>query len=185
MAGKSKQDWELWERVKRTTVPLNANRASKEFAESMNSFSPISGHQDTQKSTKVTRVVRPYSPEPKVGITLASKPDLLDDATSRKIARGKTSIDAKLDLHGMTQDEAYGTLFRFIDHAYASGKRTVLIITGKGSRGEGVLKQSVPRWLSEPWCRERVIGYRESHISHGGSGALYVRLRNQNRSIKR
>ena len=136
-------------------------------------------------SNRPSRLVKPYSPEPQVRVLLASKPALLDEATSRRIARGKTSIEGRIDLHGMTQDEAHNTLFHFLDRAYVSGKRTVLVITGKGVRGEGVLKQVVPRWLSEPLFRERVIGYRESHITHGGSGALYVRLRNKRREDAR
>ena len=185
MSRRSKQDWDLWERVKRTTVPLNANRAGEEFSAMLDSDNPKPAATKPVVQNRPTRLVRPYSPEPQIRVSLASKPALLDEATSRRIARGKTSIDARIDLHGMTQDEAHNTLFHFLDRAYASGMRTVLVITGKGARGEGVLKQVVPRWLSEPLFRERVIGYRESHITHGGSGALYVRLRNKRREENR
>ncbi|MEM9278490.1 MAG: Smr/MutS family protein, partial [Pseudomonadota bacterium] len=82
-----------------------------------------------------------------------------------------------IDLHGMTQNEAFDRLSRFLQHAYDSGRRTVLVITGKGSRGEGVLKSAVPIWLEEPHFRKITTGYHEASISHGGSGALYIRLR--------
>ncbi len=179
MARKSKQDWELWERVKKTAIPLNANRAQPDFASLLDEPQKNSPNQLPVKRPE--RLVRPYAPEPAIRVSLASKPPVLDETTSRKIARGKTSIDGRIDLHGLTQVEAYNRLFHFLDSAYASGKRTVLVITGKGSRGEGILKQAVPRWLSEPMFKSKVIGFHESHITHGGAGALYVRLRNQNR----
>jgi len=179
MARKTKQDWELWERVKKTAVPLNANRMRSDFSSLMDE--PRKSVSEPVPLARPERLVRPYSPEPAIRVSLASKPPVLDEATHRKIARGKTSIDGRIDLHGMTQIEAYNTLFHFLDLAFSSGKRTVLVITGKGTRGEGILRQAVPRWLSEPMFKSKVIGFHESHISHGGSGALYVRIRNPNR----
>jgi len=78
----------------------------------------------------------------------------------------------------MTQAEAHSRLFRFLENSYQQSRRTILVITGKGMRGEGILRQAVPRWLSEPEFRKYISGYHEAHVSHGGSGALYVRLRN-------
>ncbi|MEM7290003.1 MAG: Smr/MutS family protein [Pseudomonadota bacterium] len=181
MARKSKDGWELWERVKQTAVPLNANRAGSDFSSLIkNNDQPVVEKAEV-RVPRATRIVKPYISEPEITVSLASKPPRLDEATARKIARGKTSIDGRIDLHGMTQVDAQNRLFHFIEAAFAANRRTVLVITGKGVRSEGVLKQAVPRWLSEPIFREKVIGYREAHITHGGSGALYVRLRNANR----
>ncbi|MDJ0614336.1 MAG: Smr/MutS family protein [Rhizobiaceae bacterium] len=181
MVRRTKQDWELWERVKKTAVPLNANRAKQDFSSLLDEPQKIISQ--SSPASRPARVVKPYSPEPAIRVSLAAKPPILDDVTNRKIARGKTSIDGRIDLHGMTQNEAYNSLFHFVENAHLNGKRTVLVITGKGIRGEGILKQAVPRWLSEPIFKNKVIGFHEAHITHGGSGALYVRLRNKNREI--
>ena len=176
MSKKRKEDHELWERVKKTAKPLHSDRASKEFKFAI-------GEMDKPRPAQVrgpARIIRPHSPEPKVRISLAPKPDLLDAATTRKIARGRTSIDGRIDLHGMTQAEAHSRLLRYLQTAYQMGNRTILVITGKGLAGEGVLRQAVPRWLVEPEFRQVASGYHEAHVSHGGSGALYVRIRNVN-----
>jgi len=104
----------------------------------------------------------------------------------RKLAKGRQSIDARLDLHGMTQDRARSALLEFLQLAQAVDHRIVLVITGKGNAGLGILKQRVPDWLSIPPFTNLVNGFRESHVSHGGEGALYVRIRrNKNRSMGR
>jgi DNA-nicking Smr family endonuclease len=97
----------------------------------------------------------------------------------RSVARGKEAIDARFDLHGLTQSEAHAALQRFLREAVARGARLVLVITGKGARdGErGVLKRQVPQWLALPEFRSLVIGFEDAGVRHGGEGALYVRLR--------
>ena len=108
------------------------------------------------------------------------KPPLqrLDRRMRQRVARGRESIDARFDLHGLTQAEAHAALTRFLHAASARGARLVLVITGKGGvRGEGVLKRQVPLWLALPEFRDLVIGFEEAHVAHGGEGALYVRLR--------
>jgi DNA-nicking Smr family endonuclease len=99
----------------------------------------------------------------------------------QRVARGKETIDGRLDLHGLTQSEAHGSLLRFLRAANARDARLVLVITGKGARaheGErGILKRKVPQWLALPEFRRLVIGYEDAHIAHGGEGALYIRIR--------
>ena len=100
----------------------------------------------------------------------------------RSVARGKEAIDARLDLHGLTQAQAHAALLHFLRQASAREARLVLVITGKGMRGEGagergVLKRQVPHWLALPEFRSLVIGFEDAGIRHGGEGALYVRLR--------
>jgi len=97
-----------------------------------------------------------------------------------RVARGRETIDGRLDLHGLTQAEAHAALSRFLRAAVSRGARLVLVITGKGARGEGgrgVLKRQVPQWLSLPEFRALVVGYEDAHVAHGGEGALYVRVR--------
>jgi DNA-nicking Smr family endonuclease len=99
----------------------------------------------------------------------------------QRVARGKEAIDGRLDLHGLTQSEAHAALLRFLRAASARGARLVLVITGKGAREggseRGVLKRQVPHWLGLPEFRTLVIGFDNAHITHGGEGALYVRVR--------
>jgi DNA-nicking Smr family endonuclease len=99
----------------------------------------------------------------------------------QRVARGREAIDARMDLHGLTQAEAHAALARFLHSASGRGARLVLIITGKGGRSggseRGVLRRQVPHWLALPEFRDLVIGFEDAHLAHGGEGALYVRLR--------
>ena len=99
-----------------------------------------------------------------------------------QLSRGKKEIDARIDLHGMTQTRAHRALFGFLQRAHGEGLTFVLVITGKGKVGgpeseRGVLRRQVPQWLSLPEFRSLVVGFEEAHIGHGGEGALYVRVR--------
>jgi DNA-nicking Smr family endonuclease len=99
-----------------------------------------------------------------------------------QLSRGKKDIEARLDLHGMTQTRAYGALLSFLQRATRDGLTFVLVITGKGrtvgaESERGVLRRQVPEWLSLPEFRTMVVGFDEAHLGHGGGGALYVRVR--------
>lgn len=115
---------------------------------------------------------------------------------ARRIASGQIEIDARIDLHGLRQNEAHHRLIGFLTSCVARGFTTVLVITGKGARnGEddhrldmlddrparGVLRRSVPLWLAEPALRAIVTSYTSAAIKHGGEGAFYVRLRRRGR----
>jgi DNA-nicking Smr family endonuclease len=125
--------------------------------------------------------LRPPPPSPPP----ANRPPELTSLSRRarqRVARGRDAIDARFDLHGLTQAEAHSALTRFLRSASDRGARLVLIITGKGRAGDsqrGVLRRQVPYWLALPELRELVIGFEEAHGAHGGEGALYVRLRRQ------
>ena len=103
----------------------------------------------------------------------------LDKRTDEKVRRGRLGIDGRIDLHGMTQSEAHGALVGFVRRSHAQGRRLLLVITGKGGapRGEGVLRQSVPRWLNETLTRDLVLAVHQAQPQHGGGGAYYVYLR--------
>ncbi len=121
----------------------------------------------------------PHKPAPPPAPSLTP----LSRRMKRGVARGKQAIDARLDLHGLTQAQAHSALLHFLRNAHARDARLVLVITGKGAKnlgrgGEpGVLRRQVPQWLSLPEFRSFVIGFEDAHIAHGGEGALYVRLR--------
>lgn len=116
----------------------------------------------------------------------------LDGHTERKLAKGAIVPAAKLDLHGLTESAAHGTLLTFLVAAHRRGDRLVLIVTGKGPAGEnarapfesgrGILKAMVPRWLEEAPMKKIIADMRPAHRRHGGDGALYVYLRKSGRN---
>lgn len=107
------------------------------------------------------------------------QPSQLDRRTAEKLRKGKMPVEAILDLHGMTQDQAHSALKGFVSRAFEQQKRCVLVITGKGLRsdGDGVLKTRLPLWLSlEPLCN-MVLQSTPAHKKHGGGGAFYLYLK--------
>jgi DNA-nicking Smr family endonuclease len=127
----------------------------------------------------------------------------LDRRKARRVGSGRVEIEARIDLHGMTQSEAHPALRRFLLKAHADGRRWVLVITGKGApldrslnrstarfdgsdgaddAPRGVLRRNVPFWLAEPELRSIVVGFTSAAIRHGGEGALYVQLRKRHPS---
>ncbi|HXZ00590.1 MAG TPA: Smr/MutS family protein [Stellaceae bacterium] len=128
----------------------------------------------------------PPSPEPaprraRAPLVVAVPPDDLaadaapglDRRSAERLRRGQRAIEARLDLHGMTQDQAHRALDRFIARAQDGGKRCLLVITGKS----GVLRETVPRWLNEAPNRGRLLAFSPAQPRDGGPGALYLLLR--------
>lgn len=124
----------------------------------------------------------------------ATRLDTVDGSTADKLRRGRMPIEARLDLHGLTQDAAWRELEGFLARAEAAGRRSLLIITGTGLRSRlrnddddlpfrlderrpGVLRDSLPRWLSAPHNRPRVLAWSPAQQRDGGAGAFYVLLR--------
>ena len=100
----------------------------------------------------------------------------------QQLSRGHAAIDARLDLHGMTQAQAHGALLRFLAHCHADGAKFALVITGKGAPdalpgARGVLRRQVPLWLALAEFRVYVLGFAIANAGHGGDGALYLQLR--------
>ena len=96
---------------------------------------------------------------------------------ARRIVIGREAIGARLDLHGLDQDRAREVLERFIAQAQLQGCRAVLVITGQGRSGGGVLRRRAPEWLASPALRGIVAGVSLADRRHGGEGALYVALK--------
>ena len=103
----------------------------------------------------------------------------VDKRTMARLRRGQLPIEAEIDLHGHTLDEAHRVLNAFIAAHAAAGRRCVRVITGKGSfrQGGGVLKTAVPRWLNEPPLQDGILAFAHARRDDGGEGALYVLLR--------
>jgi len=173
-------DEELWQRVTDTAEPLQ--KGKNRF---INLPDPVEGpRREIPRPEKKPPSAAPYQPE--ALIKAPSKPPVasFDRREARRLGAGRLSVDARIDLHGMRQREAYGSLKAFLARAQGQGHKHVLVITGKGGRRDhdgsferGVLNREVPRWLSEPDFRAWVVSFTSASKRHGGEGALYVRLR--------
>ena len=140
----------------------------------------------TERRVKPRVLPKTVEPAPKPKPKVAPTGLNMDRKAFGRMKRGKLAPEARIDLHGMTLDRAHPALTQFILSSHGSGKRLVLVITGKGKgvddRGplpvpKGVLKRQVPHWLSIPPLAQAVLQVSSAHISHGGDGALYVYLR--------
>ncbi len=104
-------------------------------------------------------------------------PQPIEPGRYRRLARGRVESMPTIDLHGLDQDGARRILTNFVLRAHADGARTLLVITGKGVQGDGVLRRRTPEWLAEPPLRAVIAGLSEARRQHGGEGALYIALR--------
>ena len=160
----------LWTTVTKAIAPLRATAR----------LAPDVDTEATADAVKPPRPVGPKKASPPLAPQQPAPPPLtpLSRRMKRGVVRGKQVIDARLDLHGLTQSEAHAALLRFLRNAGARDARLALVITGKGRGAEpGVLRRQVPQWLGLPEFRSLVLGFEDAHVTHGGEGALYVRLR--------
>lgn len=172
----SREELELWEHVAKQAKPLRKKpRISKASVEAVEEPPVAAKPVPVLKSHVVMRriPVEPHAPPPLAPLGRRERSQL---------SRGRKDIDARLDLHGMTQTRAHRALANFLHHAQANGMTFVLVITGKGKTTgaeseRGVLRRQVPQWLGLPEFRSYVVSFEEAHIGHGGEGALYVRVR--------
>jgi len=104
----------------------------------------------------------------------------LNQKTFRKLKAGTFSVEAHLDLHGHTLDQARISFLDFMRETYLKGMRCVLIIPGRGKNsplGMGILRQGVQSWLTRDPVKRIVLAFCTAQPRHGGAGALYVLLR--------
>jgi DNA-nicking Smr family endonuclease len=172
----------LWAIVARTVAPLRpedmvAEPSAPPVAEAPVVSAPSKGAGPSSANAGKLGKAVPPPPPPLHPI---------ERRTLTRVARGTIEIDGRIDLHGLTQLDAHDRLHGFLRDAQSRGSKLVIVITGKGKVGgddpygmneRGVLRRRVPQWLAEPGLRNIVIGFEEAHRSHGGGGALYVRIR--------
>jgi len=191
----STQDLELFHRVLADVTPLRSELKPKPTSQPV---AVLTTPPKVDKSAKkVTRTETEISLKPKVKavVTPAALADHgpgrapgLDRRSALRLKRGKTEIDGRIDLHGMTQEQARSALTGFVISGHRQDRRCLLVITGKGYhpvrddtdawRAEsGILRQRVPRWLEEQPLVGCVLAYSPAQPEHGGSGALYVLLK--------
>lgn len=168
----SDEDRVLWNMVASSAVPLKGKAIARVVPE------PAPAEPEPASKPKpvvsAAPVLPPVEPGKKQQVARS-----IDEPMRDKIAKGRVPIGGRVDLHGMTQEEAHWLLLSFLRTAHERELRYVLVITGKGSSsgGDGVLKRSVPGWLATGAFRMLVSGYDEAARNHGGAGALYVRMR--------
>lgn len=127
-----------------------------------------------RRTTLVGEATRPPAAPP---MRKTPPPAPENRGAERRVRRGQLNVDATLDLHGHNQETGRAALGRFLRAAQTRNDRVVIVITGAGRRGEGVLKRMLPEWLAEPGVRTLVSGFAQAHRGHGGAGAYYVFLR--------
>lgn len=176
----SVEDRILWQTVAKTVRPLAGKRHGVEITE-IEEFTDLLGvpkNPPAEKQMKLPSFLPAASPVP---TALRGPATTIEKTAKARLAKGRLAIEGKVDLHGMTQSEAHALLLSFLRRAHADGRRHVLVVTGKGSSfgSDGVLRRAVPGWLATPPFRLLVGAHEPAAIRHGGSGALYVRLRRQ------
>lgn len=212
--GLSAEDAALWRHVTRgvdkraqparPAKPTPRARAAKPAAtaKAKASSGPVAAVSTADKPGAEGTLVKPARPaRPPVTVEIVKTRSTaprgrlpgLDKRSALKLQRGQMTIEGRLDLHGMTQSEAYRTLDIFLTRAVKDAKRCVLVITGKGTarqdgadaivpdRSVGILRAVVPGWLGDATNRERVLAHQPAQLKDGGSGALYVLLKRQRR----
>ena len=174
----SSEEKRLWSHVARHVKPMKGKRLPPE-PEPEPGDKPATA---PAPPTGPTLVLPPLPPPAKPALPPLAP---VERRTLQALRRGRRDVDSVIDLHGMRQEEAHFALLHFLHRAQSSGHGLVLIITGKGGAAvssgmfeeRGVLRRMVPHWLRLPDLRSLVIGFEEASPQHGGSGALYVRLR--------
>ncbi len=103
----------------------------------------------------------------------------IDRRTGNRLKRGQLPVDGKIDLHGLTLEQAHAGLSAFIKDAYSGHARCVIVVTGKGRAGAGIgkIRAELPHWLNQPALRTMVLAVTEAHVHDGGTGAFYVLLK--------
>jgi DNA-nicking Smr family endonuclease len=169
----SDEDRILWGKVARSVTPLSG-KVVEDAQDEIDQFASL-----LDAPPAPARPVTTTTPLPEKKPRQPHPQHDIDKPTRTKLAKGRLPIEGKVDLHGMTQSEAYSLLLSFLHRAYADGRRHVLVVTGKGASmgSDGILKRAVPDWLATPPFRALVSGYEQASRHHGGGGAMYVRVR--------
>ena len=197
------EELELWKLFSKQIKPLKTADRSGKAQLSAPPLPPDNGAMRQDRVERIEPIQKPVSAKaiPKLAVAKnsvkpAPRPHIgeFDEKLANKVGKGRIKIDAKLDLHGMRQDEAKTALRQFIFASLSKGHKVVLVITGKetpveidtpwngeAASGRGILKRMVPYWLREPDIASAVVSYTTARLQHGGEGALYIHIRSRKR----
>ena len=169
----------LWGKVAKSTRAMSGREADlRQLEEEVAAMLAAEEAALARPAPKLRQDAPADVPPPSAGSKRTPGHQPLEKLVHRKLAKGRLPIEARIDLHGMFQDEAHDLLLDFLFRAHDRGMRHVLVITGKGSSlgSEGALRRAVPLWFSKPEFRFLISSYEWAARHHGGEGALYVRL---------
>ena len=176
------EDEHLWHKVTQSIRKTRSNRVNpnspKPSASSAKKTQPPSSRQAAIKPP--ANHASPFKPSPnphKIADLRHGETAGIDRLSARKLHTGKLPIDGRIDLHGLTQEQAQSQLNQFLLSASARGDRTVLVITGKGKSGQGILRNQLPFWLNQPPLEGLIVALDHAVARDGGAGAFYIRLK--------
>jgi DNA-nicking Smr family endonuclease len=182
--GLTSEDRRIWSRVTGTVTPPRKRKAARVqtdaahvevMAQVLSALEtrPAPKPLPKRKTTPAAPLAqtRPASPRP------AAAPEDVEPNRKRRLTRERDPIEARIDLHGFGRFEAEDQLRGFLTASQARGMRAVLVITGQGRLGGGVIRAAFAEWMHAPALRSVVSGYTVAHQRHGGNGAFYVTLR--------
>ena len=179
---------DLWNMVTKTIIPKKSDKISpvnfligdinkkNSKSENKKKYKKIYSQSSLQPALETLKVVKNTPSDLRYEEAAG-----IDGTSSKKLRAGKFNVEAKLDLHGMSQHKAFLNLQTFIKKSFFYQYRTILIITGKGKEGTGVLRNKLPQWLKSDFCSPYILAFGQAKEKDGGSGAFYIRLR-RNRS---
>ena len=180
-------DWLLWEKVTQSVKKIKPQSVFQPLKQRIQSKTGSktkgqTGQFQSVQAGQVKAIIAPVKTKP-ADFRLGDKSGI-DRSSARRLQRGQLLIEDRLDLHGLSQEQAHKKLNAFIGRAVQENLRNVLIITGKGRDGHGILRHKVPEWLKDaPLCHHvNAISYAQP--KDGGKGALYIRLKRQREEIK-
>jgi DNA-nicking Smr family endonuclease len=104
----------------------------------------------------------------------------MDRRLLKQLRAGSFAVQAHVDLHGLTREEAHAKVARFLAESRKAGRRCVLIVHGRGLHSKDqipVLKQALKGWLERGQTSRAVLAFATARPTDGGAGAVYVLLR--------
>lgn len=173
-------DRRLWSRVAGTVTPPRVRKAARVPVEGPAHAPDLISASPARAAARpgVKRTPPPVLAEPRAQPARAkAAPEDVEPNRKRRLTRERDPIEARIDLHGFGRFDAEDQLRAFLTACQARGLRAVLVITGQGRLGGGVIRASFADWMHAPALRTVVSGYSVAHQRHGGNGAFYVTLR--------
>lgn len=171
----TQDELKIWRHVARSVKPLFDSHRHPTADDEIEEV-PRPRVTAVQAEPRARAVTCPQPPSPlKLG-TVAN----IDRRTAQRFTRGKMEVDGRIDLHGLTLDQAHNALTSFIRGAAARGARCVMVVTGKG-KGDSIgrIRSETPHWLNQAPLRPLILAVSQARVQHGGTGALYVLLKRQ------
>ena len=175
---------QVWRKVARTVTPFRPQKPEPVEEEDFPSLLEGRHHLDVTRPggrIPVSRTAKASAPPKPAQPESSRLQPAADRGGDRRVRRGRVEVEASLDLHGHTQELAHLSLRAFLAFHRSQGARCVLVITGKGRAGEGVIRKRFLDWLNTPDVRDQVASYAQAHQRHGGGGAFYVFLKRQSK----